>query len=76
MPHPYNTYTTKGLPPGPIAGSGKAAIEAALMPLDCNELYFVSRNDGTHVFCPDYECHKKAVDIWQVQFHRNKRKAR
>ena len=73
-PHAYNTYTTKGLPPGPIASSGKAAIEAALMPLDCKELYFVSRNDGTHVFCPDYECHKKAVDIWQVQFHKNKKK--
>jgi UPF0755 protein len=73
-PHPYNTYTTKGLPPGPIASGGKAAIEAALMPIDCKELYFVSRNDGTHVFCPDYECHKKAVDIWQVQFHKNKKK--
>jgi len=72
-PHPYNTYTTKGLPPGPIASSGKAAIEAALSPLDCKELYFVSKNDGTHVFCPDYECHKKAVDIWQVQFHKNKK---
>ncbi|MCL2012281.1 MAG: endolytic transglycosylase MltG [Cystobacterineae bacterium] len=75
-PHPYNTYKIKGLPPGPIASSGKAAIEAALMPMDCKELFFVSKNDGTHVFCPDYECHKKAVDLWQIQFHENKKKTR
>ncbi|MCL2626792.1 MAG: endolytic transglycosylase MltG [Cystobacterineae bacterium] len=71
-PHPYNTYTTKGLPPGPIASSGKAALEAALMPIDCKELYFVSKNDGTHVFCETLQCHEKAVDKWQRQFHKKK----
>jgi len=72
-PHPYNTYTTYGLPPGPIAGSGKAAIEAALMPLECKEFYFVSRNDGTHVFCPDLACHNKAVEIWQEPLRKKRR---
>lgn len=69
-PHPYNTYTERGLPPGPIANPGAAAIRAALSPLDCNELFFVSRNDGTHVFCPDYGCHQAAVQKWQRDYFR------
>jgi len=72
-PHPYNTYTTTGLPPGPIASPGAAALEAALHPLDCEDLFFVSRNDGTHIFCPTLECHEAAVDEWQVRFFRKKR---
>ncbi len=68
-PHPYNTYKIKGLPPGPIASPGGAAIAAALNPLDCPDFFFVSRNDGTHVFCPDFECHTAQVQKWQVEFH-------
>lgn len=64
-PHPYNTYTTKGLPPGPIANPGYKAIEAALNPIKCDDLFFVSRNDGTHVFCPDLKCHEGWVDKYQ-----------
>ncbi len=70
--HPYNTYTTAGLPPGPIASPGAAALEAALHPLDCEDLFFVSRNDGTHIFCPTLECHEAAVQEWQVKFFRKK----
>ncbi len=69
-PHPYNTYTTAGLPPGPIANAGAAALRAALAPDACNDLYFVSRNDGSHQFCPDLACHNAAVRTWQVQFFR------
>jgi UPF0755 protein len=72
-PHPYNTYTSPGLPPGPIASPGAAAIRAALAPASCNDLFFVSRNDGTHVFCPDLACHERAVNQWQVEFFRRKR---
>lgn len=75
-PHPYNTYTTAGLPPGPIANPGAAAIQAALHPLDCDDLFFVSRNDGTHIFCPTLECHNAAVEKWQVEFFRAKRRQR
>ncbi|MDY7228415.1 endolytic transglycosylase MltG [Hyalangium rubrum] len=71
--HPYNTYTRVGLPPGPIASPGAAALEATLRPLDCEDLFFVSRNDGTHIFCPTLECHEAAVHEWQVQFFRKKR---
>jgi UPF0755 protein len=66
--HPYNTYTTAGLPPGPIANAGGAALRATLAPSDCKDLYFVSRNDGTHVFCADLACHNAAVRKWQVEF--------
>lgn len=68
--HPYNTYTRAGLPPGPIASPGAAAISAALNPIDCDDLYFVSKNDGTHVFCPDLKCHQANVKRWQVEFFR------
>jgi len=74
-PHPYNTYTSPGLPPGPIASPGAAALAAALAPDRCDDLYFVSRNDGTHVFCPDLRCHSAAVQKWQVEYFRQKRKA-
>ncbi len=73
-PHPYNTYTVAGLPPGPIASAGAAALSAALHPSDCNDLFFVSRNDGTHVFCPDMRCHQAAVQKWQVEFFRPRRR--
>jgi UPF0755 protein len=70
-PHPYNTYTTAGLPPGPIASAGAAALRAVLHPDACDDLYFVSKNDGSHQFCPDLKCHNAAVKTWQVDyFHR------
>jgi UPF0755 protein len=72
-PHPYNTYATPGLPPGPIASPGEAALKAALAPATCQDLFFVSRNDGTHVFCPDLACHEAAVHQWQVEFFRKRR---
>lgn len=71
--HPYNTYTTTGLPPGPIASAGAGALRAALAPSDCSDLFFVSRNDGSHVFCPDLRCHNAAVREWQVEYFRRAR---
>jgi UPF0755 protein len=71
--HPYNTYTVYGLPPGPIASPGAASIQAALDPIDCNDLYFVSRNNGTHVFCPDVKCHEEAVEHWQREYFRKQK---
>jgi UPF0755 protein len=70
VPHPYNTYTTAGLPPGPIANAGAAALQATLAPASCSDLYFVSRNDGSHQFCPDLKCHNAAVKTWQVDYFR------
>lgn len=48
--NPYNTYTNRGLPPGPIASSSEGAIRATLNPADVDFLYFVARPDGSHVF--------------------------
>lgn len=48
--NPYNTYTHAGLPPGPIASPGEAALRAALQPADVPYLFFVARPDGSHVF--------------------------
>jgi peptidoglycan lytic transglycosylase G len=71
--HPYNTYKVKGLPPGPIANPGEAALVAALHPMECNDLFFVSRNDHTHVFCPDLKCHEANVKKFQVEYFRKHR---
>jgi len=65
---PYNTYQHHGLPPGPIAAPGEAAIEAALFPAPNGPqpaLYFVSRGDGSHVFSATVAAHNRAVNRYQ-----------
>lgn len=62
---PYNTYRYPGLPPGPIANPGLAAIDAALYPADVDYLYFVARNDGTHAFARNYKEHQENVARYQ-----------
>jgi len=62
---PYNTYRRPGLPPGPIASPGLDAILAALHPADARDLYFVSRNDGSHQFSETLAEHERAVDRYQ-----------
>jgi UPF0755 protein len=62
---PYNTYRYPGLPPGPIASPGRASLEAAILPADVPYLYFVSRNDGTHVFAETLVEHNRNVQQWQ-----------
>lgn len=73
---PYNTYKYPGLPPGPIAAPGAAALAAALAPADVPYLYFVSRNDGTHVFARTLAEHAANVRRFQVEFFRARRAAR
>ncbi len=63
--NPYNTYRIQGLPPGPIANAGAAALRAVVEPADSPYLYFVSRNDGTHVFSRTYREHVNAVNRYQ-----------
>ncbi|MEN0058420.1 MAG: endolytic transglycosylase MltG [Bdellovibrio sp.] len=65
-PTAYNTYVIYGLPPGPIANPGREALRAVLKPAQSNYLFFVSQNDGTHVFSEDYKGHHKAVQRFQL----------
>lgn len=66
FPSRYNTYLHSGLPPGPIANPGFEALKAVGLPAVSDYLFFVSRNDGTHVFSKDYQQHKKAVERFQL----------
>ncbi len=62
---PYNTYVYPGLPPGPICSPGVASLIAAAAPADTPHFYFVSRNDGTHVFATTLAEHNRNVTRWQ-----------
>lgn len=70
---PYNTYLYPGLPPGPICNPGKESLLAALYPAAVDYLYFVSRNDGSHVFNRSYDEHLKAVKKFQLKNYRRLR---
>ncbi len=61
----YNTYRIRGLPPGPIASPGKEALRAVLDPADSPYIFFVSKNDGTHIFSTTYAEHEANVDRYQ-----------
>jgi UPF0755 protein len=75
---PYNTYTQRGLPPTPIAMSGRAAIRAAVHPADGEELYFVATGtgDGSHKFSTTKEEHDDAVAAYLRQLRSNRSKGR
>ena len=62
---PYNTYTIRGLPPGPISSPGIKSITAALYPAKAPYIYFVSNNDGTHHFSVSAEEHQTAVRVYR-----------
>jgi UPF0755 protein len=60
---PYNTYKFAGLPPGPIASPGAAALQAAMQPANTGYLFFVAAGDGTgrHHFSENFEQHERNV---------------
>ena len=57
----YNTYRNKGLPPGAISSVSYKSLYAALHPEKGNDLYFVSKKDGSHAFAPSYKEHKENI---------------
>ena len=68
---PYNTYRHTGLPPGPIANPGVAALKAAMHPAHTDYLYFVADAQGHSQFSVDLKSHAA-----QVQAYREAEKAR
>jgi UPF0755 protein len=64
-PNPYNTYRINGLPPGPIANPGRAAMEAVANPTRSNELFFVADGTGGHAFAETFEEHQRNVQRWR-----------
>ena len=60
----YNTYSSAGLPIGPIANPGRESIAAVLNPAPTNALYFVADGSGGHVFADTLEQHTANVQRW------------
>ena len=71
---PYNTYVIEGLPPGPIANPGRAALEAVANPSRTRDLYFVADGTGGHAFAENLEGHQRNVTRWR-QVERSKQQA-
>ncbi len=68
--NPYNTYTHRGLPPGPICSPGLDALQAAVNPEDHSYLYFVAKGDGSHYFSKSLREHNNAVHKYQLRRNR------
>ena len=69
---PYNTYRVPGLPPSPICSPSLASLLAALAPAETDYFYFVSRNDGSHVFAQSKQEHDRNVYKWQKLYWRKR----
>jgi UPF0755 protein len=65
LDNPYNTYLYPGLPPGPICNPGRESLQAALYPASDDYFYFVSKNDGSHIFSRTLREHQAAVRKYQ-----------
>ena len=64
--NPYNTYSNRGLPPGPIGSPGELAIDAALSPEQHDFMYFVAWPDGSHEFTRSLAEHNAAKEDARV----------
>lgn len=64
---PYNTYASAGLPPGPIANPGRAAIEAVLHPEPTDALYFVASGEGGHRFALTLQEQDRNIAKWRAK---------
>lgn len=65
--NPYNTYVIRGLPPTPISNPDRQSLEAAAYPAETDYLFFVARQDRTHVFTKTYDEHRRQVYLHQIK---------
>ena len=72
IPTPYNTYTFRGLPKGPIASPGLNSILATLNPEKIKALYFVASGRGGHVFSNTLAEHNRAVQQYRTYLKQEK----
>ncbi len=56
---PYNTYTHRGLPPGPIDNPGLDSIIAAATPIKTPYLYYLTDKNGIMRYATTFEQHKQ-----------------
>ena len=64
--NPYNTYQIPGLPPTPISTISQSSLEAVILGMKNDYLYFVAKGDGTHKFSKTYKEHLEAVRKYQL----------
>ena len=62
----YNTYQISGLPPTPISTISQSSLEAVILGMRNDYLYFVAKGDGTHKFSKTYKEHLDAVKKYQL----------
>ncbi len=64
--NPYNTYQISALPPTPISMISQSSLEAVILGMRNDYLYFVAKGDGTHKFSQTYKQHLEAVKKYQL----------
>ena len=64
--NPYNTYQIAALPPTPISTISQSSLEAVILGMKNDYLYFVAKGDGTHKFSKTYKEHLEAVKKYQL----------
>ena len=71
---PYNTYTNKGLPPGPISFPSVSAIDGVLNYEHHNYIFFCAKPDfsGYHVFARTLAQHNRNAREYQQALNRNR----